>query len=55
MAVWESDGRTRLKDLLAADPEVTARLSPAEIDELFDLGHHLRHVGTIFERVFKDA
>ena len=55
MAVWESDGRTHLKDLLKADAEVTARLAPAEIDALFDLGHHLRHVGTIFERVFKDA
>ncbi len=55
MVVWESDGRSHLKDRLKADPEVTARLSPAEIEDLFDLDHHLRHVGTIFERVFKNA
>jgi len=50
MKVWEQgkDFRTEL----AADPDVAAALSPAEIDALFDLGHHLRHVDTIFARVF---
>ncbi|RMD91066.1 MAG: adenylosuccinate lyase [Alphaproteobacteria bacterium] len=52
MAVWESDGRAHLKDLLLSDPEVTKRLSTAELEALFDLGHHLRHVDTIFSRVF---
>ena len=41
-----------LLDLLKADAEATAALSPAELDSLFDLEHHLRHVDTIFARVF---
>ncbi len=52
MKVWESDGRLSLQELLKADPEVTAALSTAEIDEKFDLGYHYRHVDTIFDRVF---
>ncbi|QDZ08333.1 adenylosuccinate lyase [Sphingomonas panacisoli] len=52
MKVWESDGQLSLLDLLKADPEVTAALSPAEIEEKFDLDYHLKHVDTIFARVF---
>ena len=40
---------------LLADPEVTAALSPAEIEEKFDLGYHTKHVDTIFTRVFGQA
>jgi len=50
MKVWESDGQLSLLDLLKADPEVT--LSDAELEEKFDLGYHLKHVDTIFARVF---
>ena len=52
MKVWESDGALPLQELLKADPEVTAALSTAEIDDKFDLGYHLKHVDTIFARVF---
>ncbi len=52
MKVWESDGALSLLDLLKTDPEVTAALSPAEIEAKFDLAYHLRHVDTIFARVF---
>ena len=52
MKVWESDGQLSLQELLKADPEVTAALSPAQIDEKFDLGYHFKHVDTIFDRVF---
>jgi adenylosuccinate lyase len=52
MKVWESDGQLSLLELLKADPEVTAALSPQEIEEKFDLGYHLKHVDTIFARVF---
>ncbi|HET8612443.1 MAG TPA: adenylosuccinate lyase [Sphingomonas sp.] len=52
MKVWESDGALSLLELLKADPEVTAALSPAELEEKFDLGYHLKHVDTIFDRVF---
>jgi adenylosuccinate lyase len=52
MKVWESDGALSLLDLLKADAEVTAKLSAAEIEALFDLDHHFKHVDTIFARVF---
>jgi adenylosuccinate lyase len=52
MKVWEADGKLSLLDLLKADGEVTALLSPAEIEANFDLDFHFRHVDTIFERVF---
>ena len=52
MRVWQSDGRLQLYDLLVADPDVTRWLPAAEIEPLFDLGYHLKHVDTIFARVF---
>ena len=52
MKVWESDGQLSLLALLKADPEVTAKLSHEQLDALFDLGYHLKHVDTIFSRVF---
>jgi adenylosuccinate lyase len=52
MKVWESDGELSLLDLLRADPDVTQRLSNDELNGLFDLDHHLKHVDTIFGRVF---
>jgi adenylosuccinate lyase len=52
MRVWESDGALSLLDLLKADPDVTALLQAAKIEESFDLAYHLKHVDTIFERVF---
>ena len=55
MRVWESDGALGLMELLQADPEVTAALPPAELAQLFDLGHHFAHVDTIFARVFGQA
>jgi adenylosuccinate lyase len=52
MKVWEqgADFQTELE----ADPEVRVALSQAEIGALFDLGHHTKHVDTIFSRVFGD-
>jgi adenylosuccinate lyase len=55
MRVWESDGELSLLDLLKADPDVSQRLSADQLDALFDLGYHLKHVDTIFERVFGTA
>jgi adenylosuccinate lyase len=52
MKVWESDGQLSLLALLKTDPEVTAKLSDEQLDALFDLGYHLKHVDTIFSRVF---
>ncbi len=45
-AAGEGDFRT----LLAADPEIGARLGVAELNRAFDLEHHLRHAGAIVDR-----
>jgi adenylosuccinate lyase len=50
MAVWQGEGD--FLALLKADPEVTARLSAEALEACFDLGYHLKHVETIFARVF---
>jgi adenylosuccinate lyase len=52
MQVWESDGRLSLLDLLKADPDVSKHLKSDQLDELFNLGYHLKHVDAIFDRVF---
>ena len=50
MKVWEKGAD--FKTELLADAEVTAALTPAQIEEKFDLGYHTKHVDTIFTRVF---
>jgi adenylosuccinate lyase len=52
MKVWESDGKLSLLDLLKADPDVSQHMSGEQLNELFDLDFHLKHVDTIFSRVF---
>ncbi|GLS55951.1 adenylosuccinate lyase [Methylobacterium gregans] len=53
MPVWRGEGD--FLTLLKADPEVIAALKPEEIEACFDLGYHLKHVDTIFGRVFGEA
>ncbi len=53
MRVWR-DGADFQK-LLKADPKVKKFLKPKEIDASFDLKYHLKHVDTIFGRVFGKA
>ncbi|KPP83214.1 MAG: adenylosuccinate lyase PurB [Oceanicaulis sp. HLUCCA04] len=50
MKTWDEGGM--LADHLKADADVTALLSPAQIDACFDEAYHLKHVDTIFGRVF---
>jgi adenylosuccinate lyase len=53
MRVWRGEG-----DFLAflkADPDVKKLLSDAELESHFDMAHHMRHVDTIFARVFGTA
>jgi adenylosuccinate lyase len=50
MPVWRGQGD--FLSLLKADKDVKQYLSDAEIEENFDLGYHLKHVDTIFQRVF---
>ena len=50
MAVWQEN-----RDFLAqlqADGEVRTWLGETDLEALFDLDHHTRHVDAIFERVF---
>jgi adenylosuccinate lyase len=53
MPVWRGEGD--FLKLLKSDKDVRAHLSEAELAEMFDLQHHLKHVDTIFERVFGSA
>jgi adenylosuccinate lyase len=55
MKVWESDGELSLLELLKADAEVTAAIPADQLEDSFDLGYHLKHVDTIFRRVFGRA
>ena len=50
MKVWEQ-GADFLTELLA-DQEVVGALGEARVREAFDLNYHLKHVDTIFKRVF---
>jgi adenylosuccinate lyase len=52
MEVWDSRGEKHLQDLLKADEIVTAKVSEAELDEMFNMDYHTKHVDTIFKRVF---
>ena len=53
MKTWEhgKDFLTELK----ADPDVTAKLSATQLEAMFDDAYHLKHVDTIFRRVFGAA
>ena len=50
MDVWANGGD--FQAALAADEKVSAHLDAAALAALFDLGHHTKHVDTIFARVF---
>jgi len=52
MAAWVA-GDSFL-ERLKADPEITAALPEAALGVLFDLDYHLKHVETIFARVFDE-
>jgi len=53
MKTWEkgADFLTELK----ADRDVTALVPARALEAMFDLGYHLKHVDTIFKRVFGEA
>jgi adenylosuccinate lyase len=50
MKVWEQGADFQTE--LLADQEVAGALGEAKIRESFDLSYHLKHVNTIFKRVF---
>jgi adenylosuccinate lyase len=49
MRAWRE--RTAFRDLLAADPDVRARLGDAALDECFDAAWYVRNVDAIYKRV----
>ncbi len=51
MEVWK--GKGVFKKLIMEDPDIKRLLSPKEIEDCFDLTHHMRNVDYIFKRVFK--
>ncbi|WP_338690632.1 adenylosuccinate lyase [Bradyrhizobium sp. 26S5] len=53
MPVWRGEGD--FQTLLKQDPDVKKYMTDAEIEEKFDLGYHLKHVDTIFKRVFGES
>jgi adenylosuccinate lyase len=53
MRAWQ--GGDDFLALLKADKDVRSHLSEAELEEHFDLGYHLKHVDTVFKRVFGSA
>ncbi len=50
MDVWIGDAS--FLNLLISDSEIGEYLSNDDLEELFDLGYHTKHVDTIFKRVF---
>jgi adenylosuccinate lyase len=50
MKVWETG--QEFKDLIMEDQEIGEHLDKTEIEEIFDLDYHVKHVNDIFERVF---
>jgi adenylosuccinate lyase len=54
MDSWQAQGHggARFADRLKADAEITRYLAAAQIDASFDTDYHLKHVDTIFRRVF---
>ncbi len=53
MKAWDEGGH--LRDYLKEEPEVTAHLTPEQIDELFDYSYHLRHIDAAFQRLGLDV
>ncbi|MGC8549764.1 MAG: adenylosuccinate lyase [Acidobacteriaceae bacterium] len=49
MNAWSND--LVFRDLVAADPEITSRLTPEKLAETFDIHRQLANVDAIFERV----
>ena len=52
MQVWERGAD--FKSLLLSDTDITKHMSVKQIDALFDMSYHTKHVDTIFKRVFKE-
>ena len=52
MQVWECNAQTPFRDFIAQDADVKKALTDEQLDEIFDYGHYLRNIPTVFKRVF---
>ena len=50
MKVWRGEGR--FIDFLKEDPDVRSHMTDEELEDLFDLDYHFKHVNGVFDRVF---
>jgi adenylosuccinate lyase len=51
MKVWNDEGS--FYELIKKDKEICSILSNDEIDDIFDLNYHLKHIEEIFQRVLE--
>ena len=52
MKIWEEKTQNDFKTLLIENPEVTAKLSAQQIEEIFDISYHTKNIDYIFSKVF---
>jgi adenylosuccinate lyase len=50
MKVWESKGKSSLRDMLEQDSDVTSKLDKAALDTIFDFAPYTKHADTIIDR-----
>ncbi len=53
MKVWESQGKTTLREFLEKDEKVSGVLSKEDMDQIFDYSVYIKHAPTIVERALK--
>ena len=49
MRAWQE--QKPFRDMLEQDETVTSHLTPAELDECFELAYHYKHVDEVFKRL----
>ena len=49
MRAWQE--QKPFRDMLEHDETVTSHLTPAELDECFELAYHYKHVDEVFKRL----
>jgi adenylosuccinate lyase len=49
MKTWQGEGEGTFVENVKREPEITAKLSPAEIDRLCSLDVHFKHVDATFK------
>ncbi len=52
MKIWSGEAKSFL-ELLKNDPEVSQKLTPQKLEEIFDMTYHTKNVDHIFKQVFK--